>query len=225
MSPPTPLTMSIITVLSGSTRSWRPTLKWPDASHVHAVVSSPAAWQPSPKSVHVIAEEGPDRAAEGDEDARRRDPRGRAAGEPHPTEEDEDRRDERRQKAEPGTAGHPRSSDSRSTSSASFLRLIATTRPKPTQTSDAATAITARPKICPAPFAKWRENAMSARFPPFSISSSERRTMSGLRRMSTPSAPIPNRNAASARYQVVPGPLMPQLFSSGRRGSRRRLPR
>src|SRR5438094_374702 len=41
ISPPTPLTISIIIVLSGSTSSCRPTLKWPDWSHVHAVVISP----------------------------------------------------------------------------------------------------------------------------------------------------------------------------------------
>ncbi len=52
MSPPTPLTTSIITVLSGSTRSCSGTLKVPDASHVHAVVSSPGAWQCTPKSLH-----------------------------------------------------------------------------------------------------------------------------------------------------------------------------
>src|SRR5438067_9655376 len=41
ISPPTPLTISIIIVLSGSTSSCRPTLKWPDWSHVQTVVISP----------------------------------------------------------------------------------------------------------------------------------------------------------------------------------------
>src|SRR5580765_7590038 len=145
----------------------------------------------------VQVEESPDGAAEGDEDTGGRKPGGSAACELRPAKEDENRRHERREETDPPPVGHPRNSESRSTSSGSFLRLIATTRPRPTQTSDAATAITARPKICPSPFAKWRENAMSARLPPLSISSRERRTMSGFRRMRTPSAPIPNRKAAS----------------------------
>ena len=60
---------------------------------------------------------------------------------------------ERRRQAEPGAGDHPRSSESRSTSSASRRRCSATTRPSPTHTSDAATAITASAKIWPAPFA------------------------------------------------------------------------
>ena len=80
--------------------------------------------------------------------------------------------------------------------------MIATTRPSPTHTSDAATAITASAKIWPAPLCQWRENAISARLPPFSMISSESSTISGLRRMSTPSAPIPNRKAAT---REVPG--------------------
>ena len=40
MSPPTPETMSIITVASGSTRISMPTSKSPAASHVYAVESS-----------------------------------------------------------------------------------------------------------------------------------------------------------------------------------------
>ena len=37
MSAPTPATMSIIIVLSGSTKTLSPTLKLPPWSHVHAV--------------------------------------------------------------------------------------------------------------------------------------------------------------------------------------------
>ena len=68
-------------------------------------------------------------------------------------------------------------------------------------TSDAATAITASAKIWPAPLCAWRENAISARLAPFNMISSVSSTISGLRRSSTPSAPIPNRNAESR----VPG--------------------
>src|ERR1051325_10859983 len=97
------------------------------------------------------SEEGPDRAAEGDEAARGRDPAGCDAWQLVPAEQDQDRAAERREQAEPGAAGHPRSSESVSTSSERFRRLSATTRPSPTQTSEAATAITASAKIWPAP--------------------------------------------------------------------------
>src|SRR4029453_17157925 len=161
----------------------------------------------------------------GDEHARRRDPGGNGAREPRPAEQDQDRADERREQAEPGAAGHPRSSDRVSTSSERFRRLSATTRPSPTQTSDAATAITVSAKIWPAPLCQWRESAISARLPAFSISSSESSTMSVLRRMSTPSAPIPNRTAAVARYQATSGPDIRPPASYGNRGSRLQLQR
>src|SRR5438270_53167 len=38
--------------------------------------------------------------------------------------------------------------------------------------------------------------------------SSERRTISGLRRISTPSAPVAKRKAATARYQLTSGPFI-----------------
>src|SRR5260370_40742807 len=110
-------------------------------------------------------EERPDRTREGDEDARRPDPGGGDARDPRPAEQDEDRAAERGEQAEPGAvghAGHPRSSESVSTSSERFRRLSATTRPSPTQTSEAATAMTASAKIWPAPLCQWRERALTA---------------------------------------------------------------
>src|SRR5947208_4628779 len=52
MSPPTPLTISIIIVLRGSTSTSRPTLKLPLCSHVHAVEMCPVcdAFARSPKN-------------------------------------------------------------------------------------------------------------------------------------------------------------------------------
>src|SRR5437660_3748789 len=94
----------------------------------------------------------------------------------------------------------------RSTSSVIRFRFIATTRPRPTTTSDAATAITASAKICPSPRPWWRENAIRARFAPLSMISSESRTISGLRRSRTPSAPTEKRKAATPRYQAMSGP-------------------
>src|SRR6266487_6123015 len=91
----------------------------------------------------------PDRAPEGDEAADGRDPGGGDAGDPRAEQRDQDRAAERREQAEPGAAGHPRSSESVSTSSESCRRWSATTRPSPTHTSEAATAMTASAKIWP----------------------------------------------------------------------------
>src|SRR5437867_2693462 len=46
---------------------------------------------------------------------------------------------------------------------------------------------------------------------PASMISSDRRTISGLRRSSTPSAPVANRNADTPRYQAMSGPRMRHL--------------
>jgi hypothetical protein len=51
-----------------------------------------------------------------------------------------------------------------------------------------------------------RENAIRARLPPLSMISSDSSTMSGERRSRTPSAPIANSIALTARYQVMSGP-------------------
>src|SRR5262249_54052091 len=144
----------------------------------------------------VDAEEGPDRTCESDEDARRGDPGGGQARDPRSAQQDQDRADERREQVEPGAAGHPRSSESLSTSSERFRRLSATTRPSPTQTSDAAMAITPSAKIWPAPLCQWRASAISARLPALSISSSEGSTTVGFRPMGCPSAQVPARPAA-----------------------------
>src|SRR5262249_38219311 len=93
---------------------------------------------------------------------------------------------------------HPRSVESLSTSSSSLRRWTATISPSPTTTSEAATAITASAKICPSRSAWFRENVINARFAPLSMISIESRTISGLRRSMTPSAPIANRNAETA---------------------------
>jgi hypothetical protein len=48
-----------------------------------------------------------------------------------------------------------------------------------------------------------REKATSARLPAFSISSRQRSTTSGLRRLITPAAPIAKMKAERTRYQVM----------------------
>ncbi len=89
-------------------------------------------------------DEGGDRAREADEDRERPDPAGRAPADAPAGEHDQEEPGKRGEQAEPAAAGgHPRSSERRSTSSASRRRLSATMRPSPTHTSDAATAITA----------------------------------------------------------------------------------
>ena len=70
---------------------------------------------------------------------------------------------------------------------------MATMSPSPTTASEAATTMTARAKICPSPLPDWRAKAISARLPAFSMISSASSTISGLRRTSTPKAPIANR--------------------------------
>src|SRR5205085_5204234 len=146
---------------------------------------------------------------------------GAAARDPVPEERDQEGRAERREQADPGGDDHPRSVRSLSTSRSRFRREMATIRPRPTTTSEAATAMTASAKICPAPFPWWRAKAISARFAPFSMISSERSTISGLRRRSTPSAPVANRNAETARYQETSGPLTAASPGSARARARR----
>src|SRR5262249_41146667 len=109
---------------------------------------------------------------------------------------------------------YPRSVFSRSTSSAIRFLFSATTRPRPTTTSDAATAMTAIANTWPAPSPRCRAYPIRARLAPLSMISSESRTISGLRRRSTPRAPVENRNPATARYQATLGPNI-WLFPSG----------
>ena len=95
------------------------------------------------------------------------------------------------------------SSDISSTSIGSRLRYIATIRPSPITTSAAATIITISAKIWPSPVPVMRANAASARLPAFSISSRQIRTTSGLRRVSTPAAPMQKISADRTRYQTM----------------------
>src|SRR5207248_5356021 len=134
---------------------------------------------------------------------------------------DQERRGERRDEADPGGDDHPRRMESLSTSRSRRLRAIATIRPSPTTTSEAATAITASAKIWPLDSPCRRENAIRARFAPKSMSSGESSTISGLRRRRTPRAPVANRNAATARYQAMSGPRTDLSFVDQLAGRRR----
>src|SRR5262245_58011531 len=112
-----------------------------------------------------------------------------------------------------------------STSRARLRRAMATIRPSPTQTSEAATAITASAKIWPS-ISPWsRENPTKARFAALSMISSERSTISGLRRRSTPATPIAKRIDETARYHGMSGPITPHAPRRRRapEPSRRRL--
>src|SRR5919106_1777981 len=81
--------------------------------------------------------------------------------------------------------------------------------PRPTTTSQAAITITIRAKTWPSWSPRARLKASSARLPAFSISSRQSRITSGLRRRSTPAAPVAKIRADSTRYQVrsTGGPL------------------
>jgi hypothetical protein len=72
-------------------------------------------------------------------------------------------------------------------------------RPRPSTASAAATTMTVSAKIWPSAFPSCRANAINARLPAFSISSSASRMISGLRRMSTPNAPVAKRTTERIR--------------------------
>ena len=84
--------------------------------------------------------------------------------------------------------------------------------PRPTATSQAATTITMIAKIWPSPLPCMRLNAISARFAALSISSRQSRMTSGLRRVSTPPAPMQKTIADTTRYQ-------PMFTSASRRSA------
>src|SRR5437868_14494964 len=85
---------------------------------------------------------------------------------------------------------------------------MATIRPRPTTTPEAAIAITAIANTWPSSCPNRRANAIRARFAPFSMISTESRMISGLRRTSTPSAPVTKSSAARTRYQPTSGPCI-----------------
>ena len=64
--------------------------------------------------------------------------------------------------------------------------------------------ITTSAKICPVCVPHWRENEIRARLHAFSISSTESRRMSGLRRVNTPNSPMPNTIADTAMKYSTP---------------------
>src|SRR5205814_3783174 len=183
-------------------------------------------------ALRAVAPEQPDerrdRAPEGDETGGRREKARRPSRHTHAAERDQASGDERGQQADPGAVDHqPRSVLRRATSSVTRLRFSATTKPRPTTTSDAATAMTANAKIWPPPSPRLREKPIRARFPPLSMISSESRTISGLRRRSTPRAPVAKRKPETARYQEISGPRraviratgpLPGCGANGRRG-------
>src|SRR5213080_925236 len=87
-----------------------------------------------------------------------------------------------------------------STSNDSRLRKMAMMIPKPTAASAAATVITIKTNNCPETSRKKLENATKVRLTAFSISSMHMNIEITLRLISTPTAPIVNSTAESARY-------------------------
>src|ERR1700761_7782784 len=130
---------------------------------------------------------------------------------------DQDRAGQREEQDQPAPGGgaHPRRLRRSSTSSGSLRRKIATIRPRPTTTSQAATTITTRAKTWPWALPTSRLKATSARLPAFSISSRQSRITIGLRRTRMPIAPIVKSRALRTMYQ--------SMFISELRGARCRV--
>src|SRR5262249_46448218 len=89
-----------------------------------------------------------------------------------------------------------------STLTDSRVRWIEMMIASPTAASAAATVMTMNTKSCPPTSPKKAESDTSARFTAFSISSMHMKIVIALRFMNTPTAPIVNKSADSARYQV-----------------------
>src|SRR5205814_7676010 len=94
-----------------------------------------------------------DRGHEREPDRGAPDPAGHAPGLRPPSERGDQHPRERKRDHEPSAQGdaHPRSSETSSTSIGTRRRYIATIRPRPTTTSQAATTITTSAKTCPSP--------------------------------------------------------------------------
>src|SRR4051812_37665734 len=80
---------------------------------------------------------------------------------------------------------------------------MATITPSPTVTSHAATTMTMIAKTWPSPLPCMRLKPISARLAALSISSRQSRMTSGLRRVSTPAAPMQNTNAETTMNQLM----------------------
>src|SRR5205823_9327591 len=166
--------------------------------------------------VRVFAEHGDEGDGGGDEGAHRRQRRdvpGEATRDLRAGTRDEHGRRERQQETDPGRGLHPRSVLSLSTSSSTLRRPRATIRPRPTTTSDAATAMTERAKICPSSRPCRREKAIRSRFAALSMISTESRMISGERRNMTPSAPVAKSSALRTTYHWMSGPCIALLPS------------
>src|SRR4029450_3361745 len=91
-------------------------------------------------------------------------------------------------------------------------------------TSQAATTMTMIAKTWPSPLFHMREKAISAMLAAFSMSSRQSRITSGLRRVSTPAAPIEKISALTTRYQsrLTSRPPSARAHQPGARAARDR---
>ncbi len=139
---------------------------------------------------------------DGSDDARQRLTQPRAQETVDERAQERQRRRERRPRDD--VLGHSRTSARVSTSVLTRRRKIATKMPRPTATSAAATARMMKTAVCPVmptrvpAAAHWRAYATSARFAALSMSSTERKIMIALRRVSTPTAPMAKTSAERA---------------------------
>src|SRR5438105_13862277 len=100
-----------------------------------------------------------------------------------------------------------------STSSDSRVRKIAMIIPRPTAASAAATVMTMKTNNCPVTSRKKLENATNVRFTAFSINSIHINIEMTLRLIITPTTPIVNSTAESAKYHESCGTIKTEFRS------------
>src|SRR5207302_8972938 len=97
-----------------------------------------------------------------------------------------------------------------STSNDSRLRKMAMIIPKPTAATAAATVMTMKTNNCPVTSRKKLEKATKVRFTAFSINSMHMNIEMTLRLIITPTTPMVNSTAESARYHESCGTIKSQ---------------
>ena len=202
---PMPVTNRHIVMLSGSARNARSTFNEPTGTHENTV----AMCSRSSADLREQIEEHPD----GDDEGARRtsaSPGSRPSG--HRAADRTAGSARSRRAAAQGSTRRRRAWLSPSVPRgrrqwrSGLRRRMATMMPRPTTTSAAATTITKNTVVCPPMSLELRLRAATKlRLTALSISSTHISMMSGLRRTSTPTVPMPNSTAASTRYHVVVG--------------------
>ena len=232
-----PRRSSIMKTDSGSTTISKPTLQLagrepgPERRDVDALLRVLACRSPRR---HVAPRQTKRHA-----DAAGREQPGLAAADPVPGEGDRARRRPRgREERDPGRGDHqlsPSACSSLSTSSSTLLRGTSPRSARGRRRPRRRRRPSRRARRSGRRRSRWRANAIRARLPALSMISSARRTISGLRRTSTPTAPVAKRidrerrgtrrcrARASVARRLRGRRLLDRLVASPRRG-RARVP-